>query len=52
MPKNSFAIVLPGEAGVVELVFLLGYYTTIAMVLNVFEITLPGGEQTPFRTEF
>ena len=39
---------LLGEAGVVELVFLLGYYTTVAMILNVFEIPLPAGEQTPF----
>ncbi|MDF1592079.1 MAG: carboxymuconolactone decarboxylase family protein [Desulfobacterales bacterium] len=42
------AVDLLGEAGVVELVFLLGYYTTIAMVLNVFEIPLPEGEQVPF----
>lgn len=46
------AVDLLGEAGVVELAFLLGYYTTIAMVLNVFEISLPEGEQAPFRTEF
>lgn len=37
-----------GEAGVVELVFLMGYYTTVAMILNVFEISIPDGEQTPF----
>jgi 4-carboxymuconolactone decarboxylase len=39
---------LLGEAGVVELVFLMGYYTTVAMILNVFEISLPDGSQTAF----
>jgi len=39
---------LLGDAGVVELVFLTGYYTTVAMILNVFDISLPDGEQTPF----
>jgi 4-carboxymuconolactone decarboxylase len=38
---------LLGEAGVVELVILLGYYTTIAMILNVFEIPIPAGKTTP-----
>ena len=42
------AVELLGEAGLVELVFLLGYYTTVAMILNVFEISVPDGEQTPF----
>jgi len=42
------AVDLLEEAGVVELVFLLGYYATIAMILNVFEISVPDGEQTPF----
>ena len=42
------AVELLGEAGVVELVFLLGYYTTVAMILNVFEISVPDGEQAPF----
>ena len=41
------AVELLGEAGVVELVFLLGYYTTVAMILNVFEISIPDGETTP-----
>ncbi|WP_338665253.1 carboxymuconolactone decarboxylase family protein [Pararoseomonas sp. SCSIO 73927] len=30
-----------GERGIVELVALLGYYTLVAMTLNVFEIGLP-----------
>lgn len=33
-----------GEAGVVELVGLLGYYTLVSMTLNAFEIGLPPGE--------
>ncbi|WP_315832261.1 carboxymuconolactone decarboxylase family protein [Bradyrhizobium prioriisuperbiae] len=33
-----------GEAGVVELVGLLGYYTLVSMTLNAFEIGLPPDE--------
>ena len=32
-----------GQRGVVELVGLLGYYTLISMILNVFEVPVPGG---------
>ncbi len=39
------AVRLLGEAGVVELVGLLGYYTLISMTLNAFAIGLPEGEQ-------
>ena len=42
------AVELLGEAGVVELVILLGYYTLVSMTLNVFEVPLPAGEQMPF----
>jgi 4-carboxymuconolactone decarboxylase len=34
-----------GEAGVVELVGVLGYYTLVSMTLNAFEIGLPENEQ-------
>lgn len=37
-----------GDAGAVELVTLLGYYTLISMVLNAFEVPLPAGEKPPF----
>ncbi|MGI9380078.1 MAG: carboxymuconolactone decarboxylase family protein [Methyloligellaceae bacterium] len=37
-----------GEAGVVELVLLFGYYTLISATLNTFEIPLPEGEVSPF----
>lgn len=34
---------LLGEAGVVELIMLCGHYTVISMVLNTFEMEVPGG---------
>lgn len=37
-----------GEAGVIDLVALIGYYTLISMVLNVYEVPVPGGE-TPLK---
>lgn len=42
------AVELLGEAGVVELVILLGYYTLVSMTLNVFEVPVPAGESAPF----
>lgn len=36
-----------GEAGVSELVGVLGYYTLVSMTLNVFEIPMPEGEPPP-----
>lgn len=41
-------VALLGESGVVELVMLLGYYTLIAMTLNVFQVPLPAGQMLPF----
>jgi 4-carboxymuconolactone decarboxylase len=35
---------LVGEAGVVELVGIIGYYSFIAMTLNVFEVETPNGD--------
>lgn len=37
-----------GEAALVELVALLGYYSTISLILNAFEVAIPAGESTPF----
>ena len=37
---------LLGEAGMVELVALIGYYCLISMLLNLFEVPLPPGEET------
>jgi 4-carboxymuconolactone decarboxylase len=46
VPKalNDAAMAALGEAGVVELVGLLGYYTLVSMTLNAFEIGVPEGE--------
>ena len=38
------AVALLGEAGVVELVGILGYYTLVSMTLNGFDIGVPEGE--------
>jgi 4-carboxymuconolactone decarboxylase len=37
-----------GDAGMVEFVGILGYYTLVAMTLNVFRVPLPDGEKSPF----
>jgi len=36
---------LLGDAGVVELVMLCGHYTVVSMVLNTFEVEVPGGKK-------
>ena len=38
-----------GDPGMVEFVGILGYYTLVAMTLNVFRVPLPDGEDHPFR---
>jgi 4-carboxymuconolactone decarboxylase len=40
---------LLGDAGVVELVGILGYYALVAMTLNVFRMSPPSGASLPFR---
>jgi 4-carboxymuconolactone decarboxylase len=42
------ALELLGDRGVVDLVGICGYYTLIAMTLNVFEVPLPEGEACVF----
>ena len=37
-----------GERGVIDLIALTGYYTMLAMVLNVAQQPLPGGASPPF----
>lgn len=37
-----------GDSGMVEFVGILGYYTLVAMTLNVFRVPLPEGEVYPF----
>lgn len=41
------AVALLGEAEVVDLVILLGYYTMVSMMLTVFEVPVPTGESSP-----
>lgn len=41
--------VMFGDAGMVEFVGILGYYTLVAMTLNVFHVPLPDGETYHFR---
>ena len=38
-----------GDVGMVEFTGILGYYTLIAMTLNVFRVPLPAGAALPFR---
>ena len=40
---------LLGDAAMVEFSGILGYYTLIAMTLNVFRIPLPEGAPLPFK---
>ncbi len=38
-----------GEAGVFELIALVGYYSLISLLLNGFDVPLPAGQTTPFN---
>jgi 4-carboxymuconolactone decarboxylase len=38
-----------GEQGLVEVIAIIGYYTLIGNMLNVFQVALPEGEPPPFR---
>jgi len=40
---------LLGDAGIVELVGILGYYAMVSMILNVFRVPVPEGTPAPFR---
>ena len=42
------AVAMFGEAGVIDLVAVSGYYDLVSMVLNVAEIPLPPGEKSPW----
>src|SRR3954470_2345371 len=44
----SEAIAALGERGVVEIISIIGYYTLIGNTLNVFQVSLPDGEELPF----
>ena len=42
------AVAILGEAGVIDLIGVSGYYTLVSMVLNVAEIPLPPGVKSPW----
>jgi 4-carboxymuconolactone decarboxylase len=42
------AVTLLGEAGTLDLIAIMGYYTLVAMVLNVDGYPLPDGARPPF----
>lgn len=44
LPVHQATLAALGEAGTVELVGVLGYYTLVSMTLNAFDIGLPEGE--------
>ena len=46
--RYAAAVGLLGEAGTVELVGILGYYTLVCMTLNAFEVPLGEGMEPPF----
>jgi 4-carboxymuconolactone decarboxylase len=46
-PVYDRALGVLGDAGVVELVVTAGYYTTLAMVMNVARTPVPGGPLLP-----
>ena len=50
LSDDSFneAIAALGEAGLVEVIGIIGYYTLIANTLSVFQVGLPVGEALPF----
>jgi 4-carboxymuconolactone decarboxylase len=42
------AISTLGEAGLIEVISIIGYYTLIGNTLNVFQVALPEGTPAPF----
>jgi 4-carboxymuconolactone decarboxylase len=40
---------LLGDAGMVELAGILGYYAMVSMILNAFRMPVPEGTPAPFR---
>jgi 4-carboxymuconolactone decarboxylase len=47
--RYAAALALLGEAPLVELVALTGYYCLSSMLLNAFEVPLPAGAEVPWR---
>jgi 4-carboxymuconolactone decarboxylase len=45
------ALSLLGEEGVVELTFLVGYYSLVSFTLNIFGVEAPGGTTPPWQQD-
>ncbi len=45
----QFALAQFGEQGLVELVGIVGYYSLVAASLNIFDVSLPAGEELPLK---
>ena len=48
-PLYDRAVEVFGEQGLVEIVAVIGYYTSVSMTLNAFEIQMPGIDKQPFE---
>jgi 4-carboxymuconolactone decarboxylase len=48
LPLYRQAVETFGEHGLVEIMAIIGYYTLVSMTLNVFEVQVAPGQETPF----
>ncbi len=48
-PLYDRAVATFGEQGLVEIIAVIGYYTSVSMTLNAFEIEMPGIDEQPFE---
>ena len=48
MPSYARAVERFGETKLFELIALVGYYSLVSLLLNGFDVPLPGGETPPF----
>ena len=48
MRRSSAHATALGDAGLVDLVGLVGYYGLVSMTLNVFDVAVPEGVDSPF----
>ena len=51
LPRRLYdrAVETFGERGLVEIIGVIGYYTSVSMTLNAFEIEVPGIDKQPFE---
>jgi len=48
--RRAFTIVVLGEAGLIDVICAVGYYGTLAMIMNAVRTALPDGVQRPVFT--